>query len=199
MEITAQDEKILKKFPFLRDFPFPSFSITSQPYSVGWYNGAVVPLGTSLDVNLFTYFEEDLNRKTNISIFDHELEWLSSISKNITNLDKINEILDNALEETDLLAKRDYMRQCLEWLIKLNDGKASLSFTVFSDVMVGLMDFYKVVDPTKFISTINKLANNRGLIIIDDAEYHTLIAFYDFHFIYTKVMLGIIIASKLSV
>jgi len=197
METITQDERVLKKFPFLKDFPFQEFSINGSEISIMNMDDEDSQR-TNIDLVTFA-FTDSKSHKFSIVTYDSELEWMSKISEKITDLDQIHSILRDAVISTDLIEKRNFMRKCLEWLVKINDGKATISFLVFSDVLLGLIDHYGVKDTTKFISNLNRLTSNKGVVILSDEEYKTLNAYYDFHFFYTKVMLGIIIASKLSV
>jgi len=189
MQTATQDEKIFKKFPFLRDFPFKDVSIKANSYETQ---------EKEVGYTTFVHFG-DSDKQISVILFDEELEWMMGLANNITDLDTINQVIHNGFESTDILEKRDAMLATIEWLIKVTDGKASLNFKVFSEVLAGLMEHFGVKDINQFILSLNKITNKEGVVILSPEEYEALMSFYYFHLVYTKVILGIIIASKVSV
>jgi hypothetical protein len=134
-----------------------------------------------------------------ISIVKDELIWIGEIAESITKLDRIAKRIDRGIKTKDLLVKRDMSLEADEWMTLVSDRKSSLSQETFNEVLAGLVGNRSVNQTVTLINNLNKLYTKTGLVKLSKAECDVIFTFLHFRLIYAKLILGIVIASKISI
>jgi hypothetical protein len=203
MALVAQDRtlsKVYANYPFLRNFPFQDFHIEAEELKKpqaedGEFAMAAGPITNPFIIN-FVYTRE--KQKTAISVFDRELDWLSARAETITELDDIVKIINTALPTNDIIKKRDAVLVVEHWLKKIADDRATLNYSTFNDILMRLIGVTQLKETVQLINNINKLSSGANVIKMDKKQYDIIMTYYDFQMIYCKLVLGIIIAAKIS-
>lgn len=203
--LLIQDRTILnKKYPFLTNFPFSEFflEVGEMPVSP---NGAHIDELDTTEPKFTKYaspiikFIYEKDSKFSINIHEKDLIWIHERATTIQELDLISQILKAGLESNNLLEKRDATEIADDWIRKMSDNKTMLAYSTFNDVFVALIAERQIKDTVQLINNINKLANKKGLVKLDKTEYEIIDAYYNFRLIYTRLILGIVIAAKISI
>ena len=203
MAVVSQDRtlsKVYANYPFLRNFPFQDFHIEAEELKKpqaedGEFAMAAGPITNPFIIN-FVYTRE--KQKTAISVFDRELDWLSARAETITELDDIVKIINTALPTNDIIKKRDAVLVVEHWLKKIADDRATLNYSTFNDILMRLIGVTQLKETVQLINNINKLSSGANVIKMDKKQYDIIMTYYDFQMIYCKLVLGIIIAAKIS-
>lgn len=203
MALVAQDRtlsKVYANYPFLRNFPFQDFHIEAEELKKpqaedGEFAMAAGPITNPFIIN-FVYTRE--KQKTAISVFDRELDWLSARAETITELDDIVKIINESLPTNDIIKKRDAVLVVEHWLKKIADDRATLNYSTFNDILMRLIGVTQLKETVQLINNINKLSSGANVIKMDKKQYDIIMTYYDFQMIYCKLVLGIIIAAKIS-
>lgn len=187
------DEKVIETVPFLENFPFDEFSISlaELPPPTGVISNNPIKI-----INF-----ECLNGiNSTINIFEKELWFLNSISDKITQLNDIKVSIDNGLAAPTILAKRDAILACEKWTTSFDEtGQMKFSHETFLSVLAAMIDNHHTENPKPLVDSINKLHQKTGIVRLDRQSEKTILCYYQFQLIYFKMVLGIIIASKISV
>lgn len=203
MALVSQDRilsKVYSNYPFLRNFPFQDFQIEAAELKKPQQDdGEIMSMpsvpGNPFVIN-FVYSRE--KQKTAISVFDRELDWLSARAESITELDSIVTIINDALQITDIIKKRDAVLVVEHWLKRIADDRATLNYSTFNDILMRLIGVTQLKETVQLINNINKLSAGANVIRMDKKQYDIIMTYYDFQMIYCKLVLGIIIAAKIS-
>lgn len=202
--LLMQDRVILnKKYPFLANFPFSEFSLAVGELPHG-PKGVPMSDEDGPDPKLAKYaspiirFVYEKDTRFSINIHENDLIWVQDRAETVIELDVISQILNQGLVATDILTKRDCTEVADDWIKKLSDSKTMLAYSTFSEVLSALIGDRQIKDTVQLINSINKLANKKGLVKLSKDEYAIVDAYYNFRLIYTKLILGIVIASKIS-
>lgn len=202
--VLVHDRVILnKKYPFLANFPFAEFTLEigelpAPPMS------APVSEEPPVDSKLAKYsspiirFIFDKDTRFTINIHEKDLLWIQSRAETVFELDTISQILNEALVTGDILKRRDAAEIADDWIKKLSDNKTMLAYSTFNDVLSALIGDRKLQDTALLINNLNKLSSKRGLVRLTKDEYSILMMYYHFRIVYTKLILGLVIASKIS-
>ena len=201
--MTASSQRRTKlvenRYPFLKNFPFKEFEIeigemtspiVRQPEEDEFFESEAGP-----NVIRFSVGERDKGR-ISIVIFEKELSWLSEVAEDIKNLDGIRKVLDRGIRSKDLIVKRNAVEVAEEWSKALQDNRAKLSYSTMGDALASM-----IKNQHQFIQVISKLAAlslKRGLVNLSKEEYEIILTYYHFQLVYTKLILGLVIASKIS-
>jgi hypothetical protein len=86
-----------------------------------------------------------------------------------------------------------------EWLSQLADGNSTLSKETFNEVLKSLLGNRSVKQTVQFINTLNRLYSGKGLVRMTRDDLDVAFTYFHFRLIYAKLMLGIVIASKISI
>lgn len=203
MAVVSQDRilsKVYSNYPFLRNFPFQDFHIEAeelkrpQPED-GEFTMTPTSVTNPFVIN-FVYTRE--KQKTAISVFDRELEWLNLRAESITELDDIVKIINDSLASNDIIKKRDAVLVVEHWLKKIADDRATLNYSTFNDILMRLIGVTQLKETVQLINNINKLSSGANVIKMNKKQYDIIMTYYDFQMIYCKLVLGIIIAAKIS-
>jgi hypothetical protein len=199
-----QDRAILnKKYPFLANFPFAEFtlevgSLPAPPQSAPVSEESVVDSRMSKYSSPIIRFVFEHDAKFSINIHEKDLLWIQSRADDIKELDTVTQILNEGLQTTDILKRRDASEVADDWIKKLADNKTMLAYSTFSDVLSALIGDRKLQDTAILINNLNKLSNRRGLVRLTKDEYGIIMTYFHFRLVYTKLILGLVIASKIS-
>lgn len=203
MPVVAQDRtlsKVYASYPFLRNFPFQDFQVEAEELKKpqtedGEYAMTTTSVTNPFIIN-FVYTRE--KQKTAISVFDRELDWLSTRAESITELDSIVSIINEGLLSGDIIKKRDAVLVVEHWLKRIADDRATLNYSTFNDILMRLIGVTQLKETVQLINNINKLSSGANVIKMDKKQYDIIMTYYDFQMIYCKLVLGIIIAAKIS-
>lgn len=203
MQVVAQDRtlsKVYANYPFLRNFPFQDFHIEAEELKRpqaddGEYVTTPVSVTNPFVIN-FVYTRD--KQKTAISVFDRELAWLNTRAETISQLDDIAHIINEGLTSGDITKKRDAVLVIEHWLKKIADDRATLNYSTFNDILMRLIGVTQLKETVQLINNINKLSSGANVIKMDKKQYDIIMTYYDFQMIYCKLVLGIIIAAKIS-
>lgn len=200
--VLMQDRAILnKKYPFLANFPFSEFSLEVGELRM---QGMPQEEPEMTEPKMARYsspiikFVYEKDSRFSINIHEKDLLWIEQRSEQVVELDIVSQILTAGLDSNNLLEKRDATEIADDWIKKISDSKTMLAYSTFSDVLSALIGDRQIKDTVQLINSINKLANKKGLVKLNRDEYAIIEAYYNFRLIYTRLILGIVIASKIS-
>lgn len=197
---SKQSRILTKKYPFLQNFPFGEFEIEigEMPKSPSFlFEEDEVALIRPIDPKLikFSYTREKSN--VAIVIFEQELYWISEVASKIKDLDRILKTINRGLKSKDILAKRDAVEAAEDWCGLIQDNRTSLSYSTMGEILASL-----IRDKNQMIRVLNHLGHlnlKKGLVSLSKEEYSIILTYYHFQLIYTKLILGLVIASKISI
>lgn len=187
---------IKRKYPFLENFPFKEFTLESGEAHriVADEDGGVAI--EDIEPTLMKFVYEKDNSSMTVFIFDRELRWMNEISERVQDLNSAVKAIDRAIDSPDLLAKRNGANYAEAWCSQLQDNRSKLSYSTSGDILTSLVD-----GPDQLVTVINKiikLNSGIGMVGLSTKEYQIILTYYQFQLIYAKLLLGIIIASKIS-
>lgn len=192
---------INRAYPFLSNFPFDKdfdMQISTSPVAAVMFDEDFeTSRSSSPYVINFKHISSPI--KASISIVKDELIWLGETADSIKKLDRIAKRIDRGLKTKDLLVKRDMSLEADEWMSLVADRKSSLSQETFNEVLSSLVGNRSVNQTVTLINNLNKLYTKTGLVKLSKAECDVIFTFLHFRLIYAKLILGIIIASKISI
>ena len=188
--INTQTYMISSKYPFLKNFPFKEFSIEiGQNSSDNTENQSVNPI-----LIKFTY-EKDKSSMT-IFIFEQELTFINKVSEKITELDLLAKVINDALASPELLIKRDAVLFAEKWCSQLKDNRSKLSYSTSNEILISLVGSHSEL--VTIINKIGKLQLVQGVVGLTEKEYAITLTYYQYQLIYAKLLLGLVISSKIS-
>jgi hypothetical protein len=197
--LNKQAYVVSRKYPFLQNFPFSEFQLKAGEFRQQ-SNMMSTEDASSLQVidpNLVKFVYEHNGSSMTIVIFEEELNWINSVADKIKDLDGASVKIEDGLKNLDdILLKRDAVNFAESWCFKVQDDRARLSYSTGSEILTSL-----VKNPNELVSIINKIVKlslGKGLVSLTEDEYSIILTYYQFQLIYAKLILGIVIGSKLS-
>lgn len=197
--IMLDDRQILnKKYPFLVNYPFPDFKLEIGEVANGPIRATDdEPKASKYDSPIIRFlFESD--SKISINIHENDLNWICQRAEHVTELDTIAKKIELGLVSNNILLKRNAVEDSDLWIKLLSDEKTMLAYSTFTEALTGLIGKRSLVDATRLINNINKLAAKKGLVRLGKDEYSVILTYYQFRLVYTKLILGLVIAAKIS-
>ncbi|CAB4218772.1 hypothetical protein UFOVP1604_44 [uncultured Caudovirales phage] len=201
-EITKDERLINQTYPFLVNFPFRdefTMEIANSPVLAAMFDDEFEPVRTSKSPTVIDFIHSASPIKSKISIFKEDLLWIDEVAGSVKKLDKISKQIDRGLKSKDLLVKRNISIETDEWLTGVADPKSALSKEVFNEVLGSLVSNQPVAKVSELVTTINKLYLKKGIIKLSQTDANLIFTFIHFRLIYAKLILGIVISSKISI
>jgi hypothetical protein len=149
-----------------------------------------------IDPKLVKFVYDTIASSMTIVVFEQELNWIDSVAHKVTNLDEAARIIENGLQTEDFLSKRDAVNFADTWCAQLHDSTARLSYSTSGEILTSLVKNHFQL--ASIINKIVKFASGIGLVSLTAEEYSIILTYYQFQLIYAKLMLGLVIGSKLS-
>lgn len=201
--LMLDDRRIInKKYPFLAYFPFEDFTLEvgdlpSAPTSGILTDSESDSKASKYDSQIVRFVYES-GTKFSISIHENDLNWVYGRAQTVQELDTIAKKVELGLSTVDILTKRDSVEDADAWIKLLSDDKTMLAYSTFTAALTNLIGTRSLAETTKLINNINKLANKKGLVTIGKEDYAIIMTYYQFRLVYTKLILGLVIAAKIS-
>lgn len=199
--MTSEKTRITRAFPFLQNFPFGKefeMEISNPPVMAAMFDEEWSPTAKSEPVYInFVYNKKPM--KSIVSIHKNELIWIAEVAESITNLDRITKVIQKGLKSRDIFTKRDAVIEADKWLSAVKDSKISLSQETAYDVMQALLAKKSLAETVSIINAANTLYSKKGVVQIAKGDLDIIFSYFEFKLIYTKLILGIVIASKISI
>ena len=197
---SKQSVLVTKKYPFLKNFPFSEFEmeIGEMPKAPNFLFDDEDSISIrQVDPKLikFRYTIEKSNFA--IVISDQELMWISEVAAKIKDLDRISKTINRGLKTRDLILKRDVVEAAEDWCALIHDNRTSLSYSTMGEILASL-----IRNKNQMLRVLNQLGHlnlKKGLVSLSSEEYSIILTYYHFQLIYTKLILGLVIASKISI
>jgi hypothetical protein len=175
-------------FPFLESFPFQDYSISSE---VGSEKNEYF----SDKDELYDFQYKSMDKDITISFYRDDIEFLHNISDTINKLDSLREDIDRGLESDDTLVKFESIKKTKRFLKKVNSPAESGE--AFRSVLDGLQEMNEIELSEGIIGKINRLDKDIAEYSFTVNESMAIEAYLNFQLHHVKIMLGVIIASKI--
>ena len=187
------------RYPFLKNFPFSEFTIEvgemAMPGQLMMDDDSFVQTGKNGLIQ-FSFGKKATGRIT-IVLFEQELEWIASIADNITDLDRIRKTLDKGIRAKDLIGKRNAVEAAEAWCLAVQNDRARLSYSTMGDVLTSMIRNTQQL--VQIVGKLTALSVKKGLVNLSKEEYEIILTYYHFQLVYTKLILWLVIASKISI
>ena len=178
---------IYENFPFLKSFPFDEYTLSS---------GKDADYHEELDKDeLIDFTYKAMDKDITISFFNEDMEFLDIISEKVTSLDSLREDIDNALKSDEMLDKFEGIKKVKPFLKKVKSPAVDVSS--FTTVLKGLQEINEVEFSEGIVNKINKLDKKLIDFKFNVNEIKAIHSYLDFQLHHAKIMLGVIIASKI--
>jgi hypothetical protein len=179
---------IYEIFPFLQSFPFKEYIISSVKDSDKFDD--ILNKEELVDFQ-YTAFDKDIA----VSFYREDIEFLNMISDNIKLLDSLREDIDKGLDSSDILVKFESIKHSKKFLKKIKSPAEKGD--VFKSVFEGLQEINEVKLSDGIVGKINKLDKRLAKYQFTVNESMAVEAYLNFQLHHVKIMLGIVIASKI--
>lgn len=175
-------------FPFLESFPFQDYLISSE-------TGSEKNEFSSNEEKLFDFQYKAVDKDITVSFYRDDIEFLHIISDNINKLDSLRKNIDRGLESEDTLVKFESIKKTKGFLKKVNSPAENGD--AFRSVLDGLQEMNEVELSEGIIGKINRFDKDISEYPFTVNELMAIEAYLNFQLHHVKIMLGIVIASKI--
>ena len=187
--------------PFMSAFPFPEYEIEFIEEDGSSVSSGVSPiileaLGGNETIGLINFYYFEHESDVAISIYLDTIEWIAEESVNVKKMDALRSILDEALGSKDLTLKIKAIKESRKFTKILNcEEMVGLDF---NQVLVEFLRIYDVALTSKIKMGLQRLSEAAVKSTeFSEKQYCAAKAFLDFQAHYAKILLGIVIATKI--
>lgn len=180
------------EFEFLKSFPFDEYEMTNGEEAIGSETSLDVESDNSMLYN-FTY--PIPQSEVTISFYEDDICFLYEISSNINILDSVRKHIDLGLESESIVYKMKCIKKTRPFLKKIETP--SNTKDLFVSVLEGIQRINTINLPDTMLKDTIKLKEGINLESMHLDEEKTISSYLNFQLHHAKIMLGIIIASKI--
>lgn len=196
MQEVATDKKQLKaiaRIPFLAEFPFPEFSF--QYHLMQTVSSSTMEvIGSPMDILFF----KNPNISEMLNILESQIWHLYDIRDNVTKFNEVSQLIDNAVASDDLLVKRDAAQYAENWFNSIEGREFRIGAGTFTDILSSFVGKNKIREIEILSTLVNQLWVGDEVLIMTKAHKKILDKYFQYQLIYFKMLIGIIIAAKIS-
>ena len=199
-EVTTERTKINRAFPFMQNFPFGdefSMEVSSAQVMAMMFDEEFSESRRSAP-SLIQFTYDGVPSKMVITMYPDELEWIGEVADSVKSLDRIAKRIDRGLKTKDIFLKRDIVMEADLWLNGIKDRSSSLSKETSNEVIQSLLGGKPLSEAVAVINSVNKLYAKKGVVKISKENLNVIFTYFHFKLVYAKLILGIVIASKIS-
>jgi hypothetical protein len=193
--------RLLELIPFMSEFPFDDYEITIEDFGLPLDQLGISPilineLGANNNLKRVDFYYAEGESSVSISLRKDDIEWLASESPKITKFDDLCKEIEEALKSTDLACKMKSIRSGRKFLRNFSDP--NLQEVDFNETMSEFLEIYSVQLDSKtklVIQNLNMKAMAKTELV--ENKYLAVRGFLNFQLNYIKIVLGIVIATKI--
>ncbi len=187
--------------PFMLQFPFDEYEVYLEERGKDFIQLGISPMLVNavgdtgiVDSLNFIYYDGDSN--VSILLTRSDVEWVAEESSKIKKLDSINAALEEGLNTKNLLLKVKAIKQGKKFTKELGCG--SLLGIDLGEILHEFLNLEDAILQSKIKLNLQKL-NESALKTTEFSEkqYRAVSAFLNFQLHYARIVLGIVIASKI--
>jgi len=198
-DLTNKPE-IYKDYPFLYSFPFDDYQMSLEKgkdyAAASGIDPIVISAAGGIAQPEFINFDyRGKYTQITISFYTYDIKYIHENSHKIIKLDSVREILDDGLDSDNLLDKIDIIKRGERFLKQLGSGLiAGKSFDPVLDEFLNNAGYIVDKPQLRKIKSMYKTLDETEL---ENGVKDIVKAFYNIHLHHIKILLGIVIASKI--
>jgi hypothetical protein len=192
--------RLYKEFPFMQAFPFDDYEITLEQEEDFATLAGIDPVviseaGTFVTPEFVNFYYTSDGTRISLSFYTYDIRYILENCKSIKKIDEVRFNLDSGLVSDSLIEKILSIRSGEKFLKKL--GSSLIVGRSFDSL---LDDMLKDKDHNLTKTELNKIKAKYRTISEDsysDDIKASIGSFYDIHIHHIKILLGVVIASKI--
>lgn len=195
-QLDKQQMQAMTRVPFLAEFPYPEYTFYYQLVQTVNMNTSQ-PVGEPYDVILFSHQDES---HTMVNVMEKELWHLYELRNNVANVNVISKTVADAFIDGNVATMSKACRDAETWFKEIKGKNFTVSASTFTDILAGYAGKMNKIDMiTKLSWLTDRLYKGKGILYISPDEKGVLLKYYRFQLIYYRMLIGIIIAAKISI
>lgn len=194
-QFDTKQMQAIAKIPFLAEFPYPEYSFKHEMLK-GSHFGDANSTNEMYETVLFSHADDP---KTFIYIAEKDLWHLYDIRDNVKKLDEISKIVSHGIASDSILELSIASKKAEAWFKEVKGKNFNVGSGTFNDILNGYAGSGKVKSEfiTRLANITNRLYKGSGIVYMKPDEKTVLLKYYKFQLIYYKMLIGIIIATKI--
>ena len=191
---------VLETFPFLQSFPFGEYTITLEkgesytdmagidPVVISEAGGMVAP-------EFVNFYHVSKDTKIALTFYTYDINFIHESANKIKKLDSVREVLDLGISSNDILTKIDCIKKGERFLKKI--GSSLIAGRAFDSTLDQFLVEGKHVMSKADLTKIKKVSRTLESDRFHEEVKDIIVSFYNIHLHHVKILLGVVIASKI--
>lgn len=195
-QLDKQQMQAVTRVPFLAEFPYPEYTFHYQLMQT--INiGTAQPVGDPYDVIMFSH-QDDSN--TMVNVMEKELWHLYDLRNSVLNLNDISRTVEDAYAQGSIVTMSKACKKAEKWFQEIKGKNFTVGASTFSDILKGYAGKTNKIEMiTNLAWLTERLYKGKGILYVKPEERVVLLKYYKFQLIYYRMLIGIIIAAKISI
>jgi hypothetical protein len=199
-EHLTEEPEVFEAYPFLQSFPFNEYTMLLDKDEDFATSAGIDPViisaaGGFVKPEYINFQYHGKYTKIMLSFYTYDITYVSDQADRIKKLDSVRELLDNGLKSRVLLEKIDSIKKGEKFLKKLG---SSLSVGKAFD---GVLDQFLLANDKELskveLRKIKSMFKTIDEDAYDDDVKDIIKSFYNIHLHHIKILLGVVIATKI--
>ena len=193
--------ELIKALPFMIEFPFRNYKIKLIEKGEDFIQLGISPMlinefGDTGKIESLNFYYTEAGSEISISIGKYDVEWIAEQASSVKILDSIRKKLDDGLE-SDILIEKVKAVKAGKKFTKIVGCDSTLMID-FNELLSEFIELNETALPSKIKLGLQRLSEaTLKSTEFSERQYKAVSAFLNFQIHYTKILLGIVIASKI--
>jgi hypothetical protein len=187
--------------PFMIEFPFTEYEIKLEERGNDFIQLGISPLlisaiGDTGTVDSLNFLYQGEDSIVSILLAKRDVEWISEEAHRVKKLDSLSSILEKAIHSEDLILKIKAIKQGKKFTKELEYG--SILGVDLSEILREFLNIEDAILSSKIKLNLQKLSEAAiKETVFSEKQYQAVSGFLNFQLHYARIVLGIVIASKI--
>jgi hypothetical protein len=133
--------------------------------------------------------------KVTLSFYTYDLIFISENVDHIKKLDSVRESLDRGLDTTDIITKIEMIKEGEKFLRKI--GSSLVAGKTFSILLDNILENNGITIDQRKLNKIKSMYKTVEYDELDEKAKNCIRSYYNIHLHHIKILLGIVIATKI--
>jgi hypothetical protein len=193
--------ELVKVLPFMIEFPFRDYKIKLIEKGEDFIQLGISPMlisefGDTGKIENLNFYYTEAGSEISISISKYDVDWIAEQADNVKILDSIRKKLDEGLASDNLIDKVKSIKAGKKFTKAV--GCDSTLMIDFNELLSEFIELNETALTSKIKLGLQRLSEaTLKSTEFSERQYKAVTAFLNFQIHYTKILLGIVIASKI--
>lgn len=199
-DLLNNESSLYRLFPFMSSFPYDDYTFSLEEGESKSTGSNINPIiieaaGKIVEPSLVTFSTQGHIANISISFYSYDIKYVRDVSNKVRKMDKMSETLSLGVDSMDFMVKLSAIKEGSKFLKKI--GSSLEVADSFNKILDGFLESHDLSLTTSQEKAVKKLSSNIDQDDFSEDLQEIILEFYNLHLHHIRILLGVVIASKI--